>query len=63
MLGYNLTTVAEYGNTGDNIADSVGGFVPAAFIGARYYFTDQFAAFAQLGYGVAYLTLGVSIRL
>ena len=32
-------------------------------VGVRYYFTEQFAAFAQLGYGVAYLTLGVSIRL
>jgi hypothetical protein len=63
MLGYNLTTIAEYGDTGDNIADSAGGFVFAGFVGARYYFTEQFAAFAQLGYGVAYLTLGVSIRL
>lgn len=63
ILGYNLTTIAEYGDIGDNIADSAGGFVIAGFIGARYYFNDQFAAFAQLGYGVAYLTLGVSIRL
>jgi hypothetical protein len=63
MLGYNFTTTAEYGDTGDNIPESVGGFVYAGFIGGRYYFTDQFAAFAQLGYGIAYLTLGVSIRL
>ena len=63
LLGYNFSTIAEYGDTGDNIADSAGGFVIAGFIGARYFFTEQFAAFAQLGYGVAYLTLGVSIRL
>jgi len=63
MLGYNWSTIAEYGDTGDNIADSAEGFVFAGFIGGRYYFTEQFAAFAQLGYGVAYLTLGVSIRL
>ena len=63
MLGYNLTTIADYGNPGDNIAHSAGGFLFSGFIGARYYITDQFAAFAQLGYGVAYLTLGVSIRL
>jgi hypothetical protein len=63
MLGYNITTIAEYGVTGDNTADSVGGFVVAGFIGGRYYFTDQFAAFAQIGYGVAYLTFGLSYRL
>ena len=63
MLGYNITTITEYGDTGNNIADSAGGFLIAAFLGGRYYFTDQFAAFAQLGYGVAYLTFGVSIRL
>ena len=63
LLGYNFTTIAEYGNTGNNTADSVGGFVIAGFIGGRYYFTEQFAVFAQLGYGVAYLTFGVSIRL
>lgn len=63
ILGYNVTTIAEFGNTGDNLADSVGGFILSAYIGGRYYFTDQFAAFAQLGYGVAYLTFGVSYRL
>ena len=63
LLGYNFSTITEYGDTGDNFPDSDGGFVYAGFIGARYYFTEQFAAFAQLGYGVAYLTLGVSIRL
>jgi len=63
MLGYNFTTIADYGDSGDNNPESVGGLVPAGFIGVRYYFTEQYAAFAQLGYGVAYLTLGVSIRL
>jgi hypothetical protein len=63
LLGYNFTSVSEYRETGDNEADSVGGFLIAGFVGARYYFTDQFAAFAQVGYGVAYLTIGVSYRL
>lgn len=63
MLGYNFTTVNEYGNTGDNESDSVGGFLVSAYVGGRYYFTDYFAAFAQLGYGVAYLSFGLSFRL
>jgi hypothetical protein len=32
-------------------------------VGARYYFTESIAAFAQVGYGIAYLTLGVSFKL
>lgn len=63
MLAYNVTTIAEFGNTGDNLADSVGGFLISAYIGGRYYFSDQVAAFVQLGYGVTYLTFGVSYRL
>lgn len=63
LLGYNISTVTDYGNTGTNIADSSGGIVLSGFVGGRYYFSEQFAAFAQLGYGIAYLTLGVSIKL
>jgi hypothetical protein len=32
------------------------------FTGIRYSFHDQIGAFAELGYGVAYLNLGVNIR-
>jgi hypothetical protein len=63
LLGYNISTVSEYGEVGTNVASSSGGFVFSGYIGGRYYFSEKFAAFAQLGYGVAYLTLGVSIRL
>ena len=63
LLGYNFTTIAESGDTGDNDPDSAGGFLIAAFLGGRYYFTDQVSAFARIGYGVAYLIIGVSYRL
>jgi hypothetical protein len=64
MLGYNISTTKEYGtNPGDDFSGSYGGFQFAGFVGARYYFNDQFAAFAQVGYGIAYLTFGVSMRL
>ncbi len=29
-----------------------------AFVGSRYFFTDNIAAFAELGYGLAYLNIG-----
>ena len=33
-----------------------------AFVGGRWYFSENFAGFAEAGYGAAYLTLGASFR-
>lgn len=65
MLGYNISTVTEYGSvpgfaTG---ASSVGGFTWSTYIGARYYFTNKIAAMAEIGYGIAYLNLGVAFKI
>ena len=35
----------------------------ALYLGGRYYFTDNLAAFGELGYGLGYLTLGLSFKL
>lgn len=34
----------------------------SAIVGGRWYFTESFAGFVELGYGVAYATLGASFR-
>ncbi len=34
----------------------------AIYVGGRYYFSDKFAAFGELGYGLGYLTLGLSYK-
>jgi hypothetical protein len=34
----------------------------AIFVGGRYYFSDHFGVFGELGYGLGYLTLGVSYK-
>lgn len=34
-----------------------------AFCGARYGFTENLGAFAELGYGISYLTLGIGYKL
>jgi hypothetical protein len=63
-LGYNIASADEFGvNTGWDYSSTSGGIVLAGMIGARYYFVEKFAAFIQAGYGVSYLTIGVSIRL
>ncbi|MBN1924971.1 MAG: hypothetical protein JW798_03980 [Prolixibacteraceae bacterium] len=33
------------------------------FVGARYYFSEKLAAFAEAGYGLGYLTVGVAFKL
>jgi hypothetical protein len=33
------------------------------FLGARYYLTERLAAFAEAGYGLGYLTVGVAFKL
>ena len=40
------------------------GFGPygGVFAGGRYYFTDKFAAFAELGYEISWLKLGVAFK-
>ncbi len=64
MLGYNIASTTWNG-AGSELwggSDSFGGFEWSWFVGARYYFTDQFAAFAELGYGIAILNIGVSMK-
>ncbi|MCE5347236.1 MAG: hypothetical protein LLG13_13250 [Bacteroidales bacterium] len=36
--------------------------IGAGFAGARYYFNDNFAAMAEIGYGIAYLNLGIALK-
>jgi hypothetical protein len=63
-LGYNIASSKEFGTyQGWNYSATSGGVVVAGMFGARYYFGEKFAAFAQFGYGVSYLTFGVSIKL
>jgi hypothetical protein len=40
----------------------VGGFVYSVFAGARYYFNDMIGGYAELGYGVAYLNIGLTAK-
>ena len=39
-----------------------GGFYPSFHAGAHYYFTDQWSGMAEIGYGVAYLNIGVGYK-
>lgn len=63
MLGYNIvsvTTPSAY--HGGSYSASGSEFVYSIHGGGKYYFSDSFGAFAELGYGVTYFTLGVTFK-
>lgn len=68
LLGFNIasSSVKYDGPTTATPAPAVasaGGFTYGLHVGARYYFNEKFGAFGELGYGIAYLTLGVTMKL
>jgi hypothetical protein len=63
LIGYDISTAKEYGTpTGYDYNSSYGGFTYAWFVGARYYFSDAFAAFGELGVGVTIFNVGVALK-
>jgi hypothetical protein len=63
-LGYNAVTSKETGNWPSSTNYSATGSSPyfAGFVGARYYFSDNFAGVAELGSGIAYFNLGIALK-
>lgn len=59
-LGYNNISVSDKGSYGIDIASS--GILYGAQIGANYYFSDKLGAWAEVGYGVGYLNLGLTLK-
>jgi hypothetical protein len=57
MFGYD---VVSYSNASAELAGS--GVASSFFAGARYHFTRNLAVFGELGYGIAALELGISIK-
>ena len=63
LLGYDISTITETGNaTAYDFGSNYNGFSYAWFVGARYYFSDSFAAFAELGVGITIMNIGVALK-
>ena len=63
MTGYNAVSSSFFGDAGTTVVNPEnGGFKNSLFVGARYYFNNNIAAFAELGYGIAALEFGVAIK-
>ena len=64
MLGYDIYKWKWYDNVPGWNNYSTGGstFSFSFFLGARYYFSNALAAFAELGYGPSIINLGVAFK-
>lgn len=64
LLGARIVSAKEYGDyLGYNYSANSSGVAYSFFGGARYYFTPNFGVMAELGYGIAYLSIAASLKL
>lgn len=65
MLGFEIVSSKEIGTIDPlyNYDATSGGVIWSWYAGGRYYFTDNFAAMAEIGYGISWLNLGVALKL
>jgi len=65
MLSYNIVSYSYKDNDPNYDYDAgvaASSFGLTGYVGSRYYFSEKFAAYAELGYGVSVLNLGVSLK-
>ncbi|MDR1356585.1 MAG: hypothetical protein LBJ58_02820 [Tannerellaceae bacterium] len=61
MLGYDIASAKWSGSGAETAADG-SGLSLSILAGARYYFTPSVAAYGEIGYGLAYLSVGVALK-
>lgn len=67
MLGYEIVNAKAYGKesgggTITGTSADASGFAFSIHVGTRYYFTENFAAGVEVGYGVSYANVGVAYK-
>lgn len=65
MLGYNIVSASYYSTgSGTPVHSATGsGAFFSTYLGARYYVAPKFALFAEVGYGLSAIELGVAFKL
>lgn len=68
ILGYNVVSASTIGTAqnsywGTTYSASASYMMFGGFLGGRYYVSDNFAIFGEVGYGLGLLTAGVSIKI
>lgn len=62
ILGYNIAS-AKWTGAGAMPASSAGGVIYGGHAGARYFLSDKIGLFAEAGYGVGTLNVGLTFKL
>jgi hypothetical protein len=60
LYGYKAISSSAYGGYDGDLVH--GEFIPAVFVGGRYYLFSGFSLFAELGYGISALEFGLSFK-
>ena len=64
LLGFRIESDKSYGTWLGGYSSTAGsGLAYSFFVGGRYFLSDNFAVLAELGYGIAWLSLGITIGL
>jgi len=63
LLGYDIVKAKEFGSIGIyDYSASSSGVAWSWYVGGRYWFNEKIAGMLELGYGIAYLNLGVALK-
>ncbi|WP_374744526.1 hypothetical protein [Parapedobacter sp. 2B3] len=62
MLAYNIVKYKTEGGGADLSNNYGSGIGLSGFLGGRWFFTDNIGAYAELGYGVSVLAVGVTFK-
>ncbi len=63
FLGYQIVSVSEFGVIQSGYTPHESRPIWSLYIGGRYFFTEKFAGMIELGYGITFLNLGLSMKL
>jgi len=63
VLGYNVVGVTTPTGYAGTYTATASGLFYGGVLGARYYFSPSFGIFGEAGYGISYLTAGVTLKL
>lgn len=62
MLGYNFVKYSSENQDNSFVNNYASGLGVTGFLGGRWFFTQNFGAFAELGYGVSVLNAGITYK-
>lgn len=62
MLGFNIVSSSAFGTVDQGYTPAGSRPVFSSYVGARYYFSDSFAGMMELGYGIAWINLGIAFK-